>query len=79
MRRVVVLVVAAVGLGGVCTGGCATGNSRRDKQIAEIGGRPAEPPPPGGWANYKPERYPYGPDPVGWNLAPSTVVGSDTN
>jgi len=83
VRGAVVLAVAALGLGGVFGGGCATGNDRRDKQIAQLGGRPPEPAPPRGWSNYKPERRPYEPDPVRSAVAPAAApqagVGSDTN
>jgi hypothetical protein len=60
----VALAVAVLGLGGVWVGGCATGNTRRDQQIAKIGGRPSEPTPKGGWSNYKPDRRLYEPDPA---------------
>jgi hypothetical protein len=77
--RAIVLVVAAFGLGGVCTGGCATGNARRDEKVAEIGGRPPNPAPPHGWSNYRPEGSPYEPDPVRaastQSLVPNTNVG----
>jgi hypothetical protein len=79
VRRAVALVVAALGLGGICMGGCATGNARRDEKVAEIGGRPPNPTPPHGWSNYRADRRPYEPDPARaaatQSLVPNTNVG----
>ena len=58
------LVALALGLGSASLQGCATGNSRRDQQVAALGGRPKEPTPKGGWANYRPDRRLYEPDPA---------------
>jgi hypothetical protein len=79
--RVLLLVVVGLGLGGPFLAGCATGNSRRDQQVAALGGRPKEPVPRGGWANYRPDRRLYEPDPARAAANPSpasrTSVGDN--
>jgi hypothetical protein len=59
-----IMPLVAAGFGSLSSGGCATGNSRRDQLIAETGGRPAEATPQKGWSNYRPDRRLYEPDPA---------------
>jgi hypothetical protein len=65
------MLVAALGLGGATLAGCAHGNDRRAKQVAALGGRPADPTPRGGWQNYRPDTRPYEPDPARAAATPS--------
>jgi hypothetical protein len=82
VKRALALALAVFALAGAAVWGCASGNARRDEKVAEIGGRPADPVPDGGWSNYRPDRRPYEPDPSraaagNPSMSPSAPVGHD--